>query len=91
MKVDPKLHVVQGQGAAGRKRRVLRQSSTPTLPPTQVFLISRENQEAWQLTPQSLAEAEQVLRQVQRDLAHDPGDTLELVHLLAPGCLLRLR
>ncbi len=92
MKVESTLTVVKGKADAKKGPNRPQQHRTPekTEPPGMVLLISRENQQAWQLTPQSLKEAERLLKQIQRQLAKESPDLLKSVHGFAPSCLVTL-
>ena len=92
MKVEPTLTVAKGQADVGKTPGRPQKKSSPAKndPPAVVLLISRENQQAWQLTPQSLKEAEKLLKQIQHQLARESPDLLTGVHGLDRGYLVTL-
>jgi hypothetical protein len=92
MKVEPTLIVAKGQADRERTPARPRKKSSPAKngPPSVVLLISRENQQAWQLTPQSIKEAEQILKEIQQQLARESPDLLTGVHGLVRSCLVTL-
>jgi hypothetical protein len=93
MKVEPTLSVVkaQAQSETGpRKQPQKHPAPSQDAPPGVVLLISRENQQARLLTPQSLKEAEDLLLQVQHQLARGEGGATARVHGLTQSCLVRL-
>lgn len=89
MKIDSHLTLVKRATASSRPAKI-NERPAPTAPPEVLHLVSRENHEAGQLSPASLAEAKQLLENLRIALQGRQEDLLAAAHHLQGPLVIRL-